>query len=89
MAKKTPAPAPAKPAPQGWNNNVAPHGQNLSDGYSIRPDGEVVDPNGNIHYTLPQTGQNEDTSLAAAILGGSSVSLALIGLAGAKKRKRY
>ena len=48
------------------------------------PNGEVLDRNGNvvgyidangkIHYTLPQTGENQSEGVAAAALGGAVVS---------------
>lgn len=47
------------------------------------PNGEVLDRNGNvvgyidangkIHYTLPQTGENQSEGVAAAALGGAVV----------------
>lgn len=60
------------------------------------PNGEVLDRNGNvvgyidangkIHYTLPQTGENQNEGVAAAALGGAVVAIGLVSLVGVKKR---
>lgn len=60
------------------------------------PNGEVLDRNGNvvgyidangkIHYTLPQTGENQSEGVAAAALGGAVVAIGLVSLVGVKKR---
>lgn len=49
-----------------------------------------IDKNGQAHYTLPQTGDDQNdqrTDAAAFILGGAAVAMSMIGLAGVKKRK--
>ncbi|MDH5100569.1 LPXTG cell wall anchor domain-containing protein [Lactobacillus kefiranofaciens] len=47
-----------------------------------------IDKNGQAHYTLPQTGDDQRTDAAAFILGGgAAVAMSMIGLAGVKKRK--
>lgn len=99
----TPKPTSNKPAnwssnnaPHGqngdWNNNVLPHGEHIdSNGNIIGPNGQVIgyiDKNGQAHYTLPQTGDDQRTDAAAFILGGgAAVAMSMIGLAGVKKRK--
>ena len=60
------------------------------------PNGEVLDRNGNvvgyidangkIHYTLPQTGENQSEGVAAAALGDAVVAIGLVSLVGVKKR---
>lgn len=60
------------------------------------PNGEVLDRNGNvvgyidangkIHYTLPQTGENQSEGVAVAALGGAVVAIGLVSLVGVKKR---
>lgn len=60
------------------------------------PNGEVLDRNGNvvgyidangkIHYTLPQTGENQSEGVAAAALGGAVVAIGLVSLVGVKRR---
>ncbi|WP_302606570.1 mucin-binding protein [Lactobacillus intestinalis] len=90
--------APHATSVNGWTNNIGPHGETVdANGNIVAPNGEIigyVDANGNPHYTksgeksktLPQTG--EKTNDAAAVLGGLSAGLGLIGLAGVKKRRR-
>ncbi|KRM32971.1 LPXTG-motif cell wall anchor domain protein [Lactobacillus intestinalis DSM 6629] len=90
--------APHATSVNGWTNNIGPHGETVdANGNIVAPNGEIigyVDANGNPHYTksgeknktLPQTG--EKTNEAAALLGGLSAGLGLIGLAGVKKRRR-
>ena len=90
--------APHATSVNGWTNNIGPHGETVdANGNIVAPNGEIigyVDANGNPHYTksgeksktLPQTG--EKTNEAAAVLGGLSAGLGLIGLAGVKKRRR-
>lgn len=88
-------------APHGQNgyyNNFGPHGQGTPgpNGETIMPNGEVLDRNGNvvgyidangkIHYTLPQTGENQSEGVAAAALGGAVVAIGLVGLVGVKRR---
>lgn len=88
-------------APHGQNgyyNNFGPHGQGTPgpNGETIMPNGEVLDRNGNvvgyidangkIHYTLPQTGENQSEGVAAAALGGAVVAIGLVSLVGVKRR---
>ena len=88
-------------APHGQNgyyNNFGSHGQGTPgpNGGTIMPNGEVLDRNGNvvgyidangkIHYTLPQTGENQSEGVAAAALGGAVVAIGLVSLVGVKKR---
>ncbi|MDE7055863.1 MAG: LPXTG cell wall anchor domain-containing protein, partial [Lactobacillus sp.] len=90
--------APHATSVDGWSNNIGPHGETVdANGNIVAPNGEVigyVDANGKPHYTksaeknktLPQTGEKNNE--AAAILGGLSAGLGMIGLAGVKKRRR-
>ena len=88
-------------APHGQNgyyNNFGSHGQGTPgpNGETIMPNGEVLDRNGNvvgyidangkIHYTLPQTGENQSEGVAAAALGGAVVAIGLVSLVGVKRR---
>ena len=99
-------------APKGennsWSNNFRPHAQSLSgetivnnlpQGYSVKPNGQVVDSAGNVvgyvdqngvvHFTseLPQTGEKNSNLIKLGLisLGVASIAM-LIGLLGDRKR---
>ena len=74
---------------------VAPHAQSgvriTKNGNIINSKGHTigyVDDKGQVHKTLPQTGDSAELAEAEAILGGIAAGLGLIGLAGSKKRRR-
>ena len=74
---------------------VTPHAQRevriTKNGNIINSKGHTigyVDDKGQVHKTLPQTGDSAELAEAEAILGGIAAGLGLIGLAGSKKRRR-
>lgn len=74
---------------------VAPHAQSgvriTKNGNIINSKGHTigyVDDKGQVHKTLPQTGDSAELAETEAILGGIAAGLGLIGLAGSKKRRR-
>ena len=74
---------------------VTPHAQRevriTKNGNIINSKGHTigyVDDKGQVHKTLPQTGDSAELAEAEAILGGIAAGLGLIGLAGSRKRRR-